>query len=692
MKLNLLKKLDTIFNDKFIGQNEQNYEKIEKAINGQNDDIEYHRNNEKDAHKSENIKHNLTDKVSTNVSQELKYQRNQILELVLGHNGDGLQELRASRTTMDGKRMGDLSNRLYYDFTFLKNDYIKRILALKDSIDYYVNIQSIGAVGDDETDNKDVFSTFKDNQIYYVPMGVYKTSVLPKGRFFGKGSIRFNDELIPISEHLSQKVRVNVDKKTDERFQNFTAGQNAGTKQNQYSYANTGVGYSVFKDNIQGRRLTGFGKGALSKMINGYSNDAFGPDALGQGEFGSRNTAIGANALKWGGSKDPIEALHDFWLAKGEDNFINRYFKKKWSNVWSILGSENAPLSSIIPNSDTDLTNNVAIGRNALVHLMKGNSNTAIGYNSQAHTIDGNGNTSVGDRSLRDNLAGGRNSALGIYSLTNNITGQDNTALGANNLQQTVHASNNTAIGYGAMHFFKDDKNLNTDSSYTFGSRNTAVGSQAMQDGKNASYSVMVGSYAGRYTEGEFNVGVGAGSFPALKEGKRNVAVGGNTNRNVIKGDDNIAIGYTAGPNSDYTNTVSLGANAHANGNNQIQIGSNEHTVYTFNAIRQRSDKRNKENIKDTSLGLDFINKVRAVDYNFKGSKDIHHGVVAQEIENTGYTFGGVQNSKYEGGDDIYTVSYTELIAPLIKSVQELTSQNKVLCDRLDKLENGGVE
>ncbi|AMY05221.1 hypothetical protein CD149_10330 [Staphylococcus condimenti] len=692
MKLNLLKKLDTIFNDKFIGQNEQNYEKIEKAINGQNDDIEYHRNNEKDAHKSENIKHNLTDKVSTNVSQELKYQRNQILELVLGHNGDGIQEVRASRIAMDGTRSGDLSNRLYYDFTYLKNDYIKRITDLKNSLDYYINIKSVGAVGDDKTDNKNIFTKFKDDQIYYVPNGIYKTSELPKGLFFGKGTIKYGDEVIPISQHVAQKVRINVDKKTVERYQNFTAGQNVATKQNQYSYANTGVGYSVFKDNIQGRRLTGFGKGALSNMINGYSNDAFGADALGQGKFGSRNTALGANALKWGGSSNPVETLHDFWKDKGDKNFVNKYFKKKWNSVWSVLGSENGPLSSIIPKSDSDLSNNVAIGRNALVHLMKGNSNTAIGYNSQAHTVDGNGNTSIGDRALRDNLIGSRNSALGIYSLTNNITGKDNTALGANNLQQTLHASNNTAIGYGAMHFFKDDKNKNTDGSYTYGYRNTAVGTQAMQDGKNASYSVMLGSYAGRFVEGEFNVGIGAGTFPSLKTGDRNVSVGGNTNRNVIKGDDNIAVGYTAGPNSDYTNTVSLGANAHANGNNQIQIGSNEHTVYTFNAIRQRSDKRNKENIKDTSLGLDFINKVRAVDYNFIGSKDIHHGVIAQEIENTGYTFGGVQNSKYEGGDDIYTVSYTELIAPLIKSVQELTTENKLLQERLNKIENGGVK
>ncbi|MBH9580874.1 tail fiber domain-containing protein [Staphylococcus felis] len=691
-KLSLFTKLSEIFNTYSISQHEKNYKEIERWANSTDEDMKFHRNSEKNAHKSVNIEHDLTDEESTNVSQELKYQRSQILELILGHNGDGIQELRASRVAMDSSRLGDLSNRLYYDFTFLKNDYIKRITELKNSLDYYVNIKSIGALGDDKTDNKDIFINFNDNQIYYVPLGTYKTSELPKGLFFGKGTIKYNDEVIPISQHVAQKVRVNVDKKTVERYQNFTAGQNTATKQNQYSYANTGVGYSVFKDNIQGRRLTGFGKGALSNMINGYSNEAFGSDALGQGNFGNRNTAIGANALKWGGSSKPVETLHDFWKDKGEENFVNKYFKRKWSNVWSVLGNESGPLSSIIPRSDSDLSNNVAIGRNALVHLMKGNSNTAIGYNSQAHTIDGNGNTSIGDRSLRDNLVGSRNSALGMYALTNNITGKDNVAIGANNLQQTLHASNNTAIGYGAMHFFKDDKNHNTNSSYTYGYRNTAIGTQSMQDGKNASYSVMVGSYSGRYTEGEFNVGVGAGVFPALKEGNRNVGIGGNTNRTVAKGNDNVAIGYTAGPNADYSNTVSIGANAHANGNNQIQIGSSDHTVYTFNSIRQRSDKRNKENIKETTLGLDFINKVRAVDYNFKGSDELHHGVIAQEIEDTGYIFGGVQNAKYEGGEDIYTVSYTELIAPLIKSVQELTMKNKLLHDRLDKIENGGIE
>ncbi len=38
-----------------------------------------------------------------------------------------------------------------------------------------------------------------------------------------------------------------------------------------------------------------------------------------------------------------------------------------------------------------------------------------------------------------------------------------------------------------------------------------------------------------------------------------------------------------------------------------------------------------------------------------------------------------------KGGNDVITIGYDELIAPLIKAVQELTAQNKELKERLDK-------
>lgn len=646
-------------------------EKI-KVIDGV---IDKHKTTDVHAHNAKQIDYKLT-----TVHNELHYQRQQLINLVLGANGNGVQELRDSRTALDGTNFQLLSDRLKYDLEVLNKKIDDGIEYIKNYYSYYINIQSIGAIGDGETDNTEIFNSFKKEQVYFVPNGIYKTNEFPNGLFFGYGQLKVKNEIVPIDNKLAQPVNVDYNTPNKERYYSFVAGQDAGKNQTKESYANTGIGYAVFRNNVGGRRLTAFGKGAMDNMFNGYSNDAFGADALGQGTFGQRNTALGANALKWGGVTDAVKTLHDFWKDKGEKNFVNSYFLPRYPQVWSFLGSEDGPNDNLYPKKESDYTNNVGVGRNALVHLMKGVGNVAVGYNSQSHTINGSENTSMGNRALRDNLLGVRNTAIGSYASVNNISGVDNVALGANNLQQTLHASNNTALGYGSMHFFKDDKNKNTNDTYTHGYRNTAVGTQTMQDGKNASYSTFVGSYAGRYVEGNYNVGIGASAFYNLIGGEQNVALGGNTGREIVEGSNNVALGYTAGPNADYSNTVSLGANSHANGDNQVQLGSAESTVYAHKEIQQRSDRRDKNSIRETELGLDFIQKLKPVDYKYNNSnsKRFHHGFIAQDLENLkdeGYHFGGVDNPKYKGGEDVYSVGYTEIIAPLVKSVQELSEE-----------------
>lgn len=632
-------------------------------------------------HKTEDRKaHNATQVVykKTNVYNELNYLREQVIALVLGANGDGVQELRDSRVSLDGTRFPLLSDRLKYELGTLDNKIDDEVEYITNYYSYYLNIQSIGAKGDGETDNTELFSNFGKGQVYFVPEGTYKTNEFPNGLFFGYGLLKVKEEIIPLDNKMAQPVNVDHNTGNKERYYNFVVGQDAGHNQTKESYANTGMGYAVFRNNIGGRRLTAVGKGAMDNMVNGYSNDAFGADALGQGTFGQRNTALGANALKWGGVTDAVKTLHDFWKDKGDKNFVNSYFLPRYPQVWSFLGSEDSPNNNLYPKKESDYTNNVGVGRNALVHLMKGVGNVAVGYNSQSHTIKGSENTSLGNRALRDNLLGDRNTAIGSYASVNNISGVDNVALGANNLQQTLHASNNTALGYGSMHFFKDDKNKNTDETYIYGYRNTAVGTQTMQDGKNASYSAFVGSYAGRYVEGNYNVGVGASAFYNLIKGEQNVALGGNAGRTIVNGSNNVALGYTAGPNADYNDTVSLGANSHANGDNQVQLGSADATVYAHKPVQQRSDGREKNSIQETRLGLDFIHKLKPVDYKYNNSNSnrYHHGFIAQDLEaleNEGYKFGGVDNPKYNNGEDLYSVSYTEIIAPLVKSVQELS-------------------
>lgn len=637
--------------------------------------IDKHKTTDTHAHTAEQIDYKLT-----TVHNELHYQRQQIINLVLGANGNGVQELRDSRTALDGTNFQLLSDRLKYDLEVLNKKIDDGIEYIKNYYSYYINIQSIGAIGDGETDNTELFNSFKKEQVYFVPNGIYKTNEFPNGLFFGYGQLKVKNEIVPIDKKLAQPVNVDYNTPNKERYYSFVAGQDAGKNQTKESYANTGIGYAVFRNNVGGRRLTAFGKGAMDNMFNGYSNDAFGSDALGQGTFGQRNTAIGANALKWGGTTDAVKTLHDFWKDTGKENFVNSYFVPRYPVVWQFLGSETTPNSDLYPTKEKDYTSNVGVGRNALVHLMKGIGNVAVGYNSQSHTIKGSENTSMGNRSLRDNLLGVRNTAIGSYASVNNITGVDNVSLGGNTLQQTLHASNNTALGYGSMHFFKDDKNKNTNDTYTHGYRNTAVGTQTMQDGKNASYSAFLGSYAGRYVEGNYNVGIGASALYNLIKGEQNVALGGNTGREIVEGSNNVALGYTAGPNADYNNTVSLGANSHANGDNQVQLGSADSTVYAHKEVQQRSDRRDKNSIRETELGLDFIQKLKPVDYKYNNSNSerFHHGFIAQDLENLkdeGYHFGGVDNPKYKGGEDVYSVGYTEIIAPLVKSVQELSEE-----------------
>jgi len=56
-----------------------------------------------------------------------------------------------------------------------------------------------------------------------------------------------------------------------------------------------------------------------------------------------------------------------------------------------------------------------------------------------------------------------------------------------------------------------------------------------------------------------------------------------------------------------------------------------------------------------------------------------HHGFIAQEIaeviEESGVDFGGYQDHKVAGGEDVLSLGYDELIGPLVKALQELNQK-----------------
>lgn len=227
-------------------------------------------------------------------------------------------------------------------------------------------------------------------------------------------------------------------------------------------------------------------------------------------------------------------------------------------------------------------------------------------------------------------------------------------------------------------------------------------------------------------TTGESNVAVGVNSLSANTIGGANTAVGVGSLSNNLSGYHNTAIGnqaLIASSVNNVSNCVGLGYNAEVTGNHQIQLGNSGMTTYVFGTVQNRSDERDKADIIPTKLGLEFIKLLRPVDYRWDmrdsyrtplpaplsedatdaektahkeamskyiegnnlsnlthdGSQKrsrYHHGLIAQDvseiIRTTGMDFGGFQDHKRDGGEDVMSIGYDELIAPLIKALQEL--------------------
>lgn len=128
--------------------------------------------------------------------------------------------------------------------------------------------------------------------------------------------------------------------------------------------------------------------------------------------------------------------------------------------------------------------------------------------------------------------------------------------------------------------------------------------------------------------------------------------------------------------------------------------------VWATNGWIQTSDERKKDLIENIPIGLEFINKLRPVQYKWKNFetteedgttlnreyKRKHFGIIAQELEQV------LEEQKISTNDfgafihdvdsDSYAVRYGEFIPILIKSVQELSKENKELKARLDILES----
>lgn len=272
---------------------------------------------------------------------------------------------------------------------------------------------------------------------------------------------------------------------------------------------------------------------------------------------------------------------------------------------------------------------NVAFGREALFsqtgNLTTGNSNSAFGYQTLYNNTLGKDNVAIGYLSMFFNTEGGGNTAVGYRALYSNVgvadtTGQFNVAIGYESLLTNGQGNSNTALGWRSM-FTNNTGTRNTAAgqeslrSNSIGTNNVAMGYHALHDNTSASQGVAIGYEA--LTDnvgGASNTAVGYRALGRNTSGSTNTAIGLQALEFTISGGSNLA----------GVNCTGLGSGTRISGDNQVQIGDSATTTYVYGTVQNRSDLRDKADVADTELGIDFIMGLRAVSGRWDMREDYH--------------------------------------------------------------------
>jgi hypothetical protein len=198
---------------------------------------------------------------------------------------------------------------------------------------------------------------------------------------------------------------------------------------------------------------------------------------------------------------------------------------------------------------------------------------------------------------------------------------------------------------------------------------------------------------------GEYNTAVGHQALLFATEGSYNQAFGTSALINTTTGVSNTAVGPNAGsPNTTGSNNTFVGNGAwgsSATTSNQITLGNSSVSslrcqVTTITAL---SDERDKKDINDLQYGINFINKLRPVEFIWEtrdGSiidkPDI--GFIAQDLAALEDEENDAERLRLtlRDNEDKLEATPARLLPIMIKAIQELSAENAELKARLDNM------
>ena len=423
---------------------------------------------------------------------------------------------------------------------------------------------------------------------------------------------------------------------------------------------NVAAGYQSMQNSGEGSCNVALGTRAGTCISTGFANTIMGYHAFDKATAASNNVVIGDSA--------------GTILLDSNDN----------NNV--IIGSCALSNSAYLDSASLDIVNNVVIGAFAGRCMAKG-CNVAIGYSAYSNNVTGCRSTVVGFGAMTCATTGRDNVAIG-YKALDQWTGECNTAIGANSMRfsaetGTVMGICNTALGSGAAYCMQD------------GCRNTFIGSNSgwIASSRGGAYAnTFIGGGSGWRVNGDFNAGIGWEAGLNLDSGECNTLLGTTAGYGLTTGSLNTFAGAFTGCNiTTGTNNILIGANVGRSvgsfaldldsaTSNAIVIGNNgskSFDIYNLsfnidsngetNAVdfNTTSDLSLKDNIEAINNGIDIVNKINPVSFNWKSSGKKAYGVIAQEIEEV---IPEIVSKNSKGNK---TVSYSQIIAFLVDAVKQ---------------------
>jgi len=259
---------------------------------------------------------------------------------------------------------------------------------------------------------------------------------------------------------------------------------------------------------------------------------------------------------------------------------------------------------------------------------------------------------------------------MGMYALGSNIDGYENTATGYQALYSNTQGYQNIAYGNNALY------------SNNNGYYNTAIGNEALKEN----------------ISGSRNTAVGISALNGNITGAWNTAIGQAALYDTTSGTNNIGIGYIATvPDPTGSNQVQIGnsyiESLYCMGAFDGIVGSPNRALYAD--INGKigyvsSSARYKNNIASMEIP-DWLFRLRPVNFTYKNDELNlkQYGLIAEEVEKVNPSL-----VSYNKEGQVETVSYSKLITPMLKVIQEqqeiIENQNKNyenLLKRVEQLE-----